>query len=150
MEALQSGGLRAEGRPLPVVLRLLPRVFHPPARVLLPRAGDEAAALDARGYRVLSLDPSAAVEGAMVADFRASDFAGAFDLVCETGGFAEGDAGTWVEACARALRPGGKAFGAFSGAGSAALITAFAPRFDVEHLRPSDFGPGFEAIFVRR
>lgn len=149
------------GRPSPVVLRLLPFVHHPPARVLVACAGGpsrEAVALEARGYRVV--ERSDGLEAAEE---------GAFDLICEAGFLstvAPEARIRYATAAARALRTGGKLFGAFLqvdepgrdappwGIGASELIALLSASFDVERLEPSDFRAGpatqFEAIFVRR
>jgi SAM-dependent methyltransferase len=171
--AAPSGGNVAAGRPSPVVLRLLPFVHHPPARVLVASSARaagvdpsrEATALEARGYRVTAADSASAAE------FLDSDHAGAFDLVCECSFLSSlppASRARWANAAARALRPGGKLFGAFLqvdepdrasppyGIGASELIALLSGAFDVERLQPSDFGapaPGasqLEAIFVRR
>lgn len=178
------------GRPSPVVLRLLPVVHHPPARVLLPGCGlgHDAKALDNRGYRVTAMDLSVhtaerarAVNGVnvTVGDFLNSDLGGAFDLLVEHTLFctiAPGDRDRYVAAAARALRPGGKIFGAFLnfegktvagplyGTNASDLLHRFSPHFEVEQLAPSGFVfhsgggaanggadiPQLEAVFVRR
>lgn len=77
-------------RPSPIVLRLLPHVHRPPARVLVAAGPEEARALAARGYEVtlVSTDPAAldAPDGGRIpvlaAELAATDFAGAWDLVC--------------------------------------------------------------------
>ena len=50
----ESGSGRATQDGTPIVLRLLPHVHHPPARVWVPEGEAEARALDARGYRVVA------------------------------------------------------------------------------------------------
>ncbi|MDP2315973.1 MAG: hypothetical protein Q8P41_23960 [Pseudomonadota bacterium] len=155
----QSGAGLARDRGAPVVLRLLPHVHHPPARVLLPDLGEghEARALDARGYRVTVLGGPAPAPGITAAagsllDAPVRDF----DLVCESGAFASLDhvsRARYVEAAATVLRPGGLLFGAFPAeeGGAGALIEQLAPRFDVARLEPSGTADGWlEAIFVRR
>ncbi len=155
MNVSPSGIGPTRDRGTPVVLRLLPHVHHPPARVALPWGGAEARALDARGYRVTVFGPGAApgieaIEGSFL-DAAPGDF----DLVCETGGFAVlGDAARarYVEAAARALRPGGLLFGAFPARDAGALLTLFGARFDAARLDPSaPADPAWlEAVFVRR
>lgn len=160
------------GRPSPVVLRLLPVVHHPPARVLVPGCGlgHDARAMENRGYRVVALDlaPAAAeraraVNGldVQVGDFLQSDFAGGFDLLLEHTLFCAirpADRDRYVAAAARALRPGGKLFGAFLdfdnanfpapgvqrpgppfGTNASDLLHRFSPHFEVERLEPSGF-----------
>lgn len=142
-------------RGAPVVLRLLPHVHHPPARVLLPWGGDEARALDARGYRVTTHGVGAPGISVATGPFL-EGATGEFDLVCENGGFAAlppEARGRYVEAAARALRPGGLLFGAFPGEDAGALLSLFGPRFDAARLEPSAFGEAsgwLEAVFVRR
>lgn len=146
-------GAGPSGRGHAAVLRLLPHVHHPPARVALPWPGDEIRALDARGYRITTFGAPSGLPG--VEDAR-----GAFldappadlDLVCETGGFALlGDAARarYVDAAARVLRPGGLLFGAFPAADTGALLTLLGARFDPARLEPSGHG-WLEAVFVRR
>ena len=81
------------------------------------------------------------------------------DLVCETGGFAALDAPgrlRYVEAAARALRPGGLLFGAFPRRDTGALLTLLGAHFDAARLDPSapsngaDADGWLEAVFVRR
>lgn len=170
------------GRPSPVVLRLLPRVHHPPARVLVPGCGPghEARALDARGYRVTAMDlPGRGPDDLPVvhADFLDADFdsealgGGGFDLVCEHAYFCSIHPvarARYVTAVAKALRPGGKLFGAFLqfdepgrtsppwGVSASELIALLSGAFDVEHLETSSFpfhlagATQIEAIFTRR
>ncbi|MFZ5477009.1 MAG: methyltransferase domain-containing protein [Myxococcota bacterium] len=164
------------GRPSPVVLRLLPFVHHPPAKVLVTTCGaaHEARALDARGYTVTCTDLPGRVVPAGVAfveaDFVASDFAGAFDLVCEHGGFSlvpPSERGRWVSAAHRALRPGGKLFGAFLtgddgdrpvapwGIRPSELLALVSDRFEVERVEKSPFthplgAPQLEVVLTRR
>lgn len=145
----------ARDRGAPVVLRLLPHVHHPPARVLLPWGGDEARALDARGYRVTTYGGGAPGVAAATGTFL-DGAPGEFDLVCENGGFAGLDPAArarYAEAAARALRPGGLLFGAFPSEDAGALLTLLGARFDAARLEPSAFGEGsgwLEAVFVRR
>lgn len=184
------------GRPSSVVLRLLPIVHHPPARVLVPGCGlgHDAAAIQKRGYSVTALDIAPAVaERALavngvsvaVADFLSADFSeagfGTFDMLCEHTLFCAidpADRDRYVDAAARALRPGGKLFGAFVdvdnaaigrqgppyGTNAAELLHRFHRSFEVERLEPSGFTfpssggasgggydyPQLEAVFVRR
>lgn len=185
-----------QGRASPLVLRLLPVIHHPPARVLVPGCGlgHEAKALDNRGYRVTAMDIAPlAVErakaqngvDAIVGDFLTADFSasglGTFDLICEHTLFCAivpADRDRYVAAAARALRPGGKLFGAFLdfdnavlkrpgppfGTSAADLLHHFHPHFEVERLEPSGFRfqtasgaadgsaelAQLEAVFVRR
>lgn len=154
-----SGGALGRDRGAPIVLRLLPHVHHPPARVLLPGVGEgnEARALDARGYRVTVMGGDAPAPGIARAPGAFLDAPPVgFDLVCEAGGFAQLDGAArarYVESASRALRPGGLLFGAFPAheAGAGELIARMAPRFDVARLEPSGVASGwFEAVFVRR
>jgi SAM-dependent methyltransferase len=184
------------GRASSVVLRLLPVVHHPPARVLVPGCGlgHEAAALEKRGYKVTALDIAPlAVErarsmnqvGARLQDFLTADFSeaslGTFDLVCEHTLYCAiepADRDRYVDAAARALRPGGKLFGAFIdfdnaahqrpgppfGTSASELLHRFHTNFEVERLEPSSFTfpssggaanggadlPQLEVVFVRR
>ncbi len=185
-----------QGRASPLVLRLLPNIHHPPARVLVPGCGlgHEARALDSRGYHVTACDiaPLAIARArsengveAILADFLTADFSdaglGTFDLICENALFCAIDPArrdAYVAAAARALRPGGKLFGAFMdfdnatikrpgppyGTSAADLLHRFHPYFEVQRLEPSAFGfhaaggganapanlPQLEAVFVRR
>jgi hypothetical protein len=154
---LSSSGLgRTRESGVPIVLRLLPHVHHPPARVAVPWGGDDARALDARGYRVTVFAEAApAVPGiaASAASFLdAPD--GEYDLVCETGGFSDlgpDHRAGYAAAAARALRPGGILFGTFPADDTGALLTLFGARFDAVRLEPSAFGGArLEAVFVRR
>lgn len=143
----------------PVILRLLPWVHHPPSEVLLLRAGEEANALYARGYRVT------------VADILNQAPEGSFDLLCEHGSFAmlpPAERPRYVAAAARALRPGGQLFGSFLeraddpnqaapyGTTASEVLRMFADHFDVHTLSPSAFAvplAGYtqlEAILIRR
>lgn len=132
------------GTASPVTLRLLSQVHHPPARVLVLGAPVDAAALDARGYRVERA-------GTDVLD-RVSE--APFDLVCEAGVFSSVPAAAYVAAVARALRPGGELFGGFRGVTPSALIHAFAPAFEVRRVDVSPFSPDgaalLEVVLVRR
>lgn len=183
------------GRPSPVVLRLLPVVHHPPARVLIPGCGlgHDALALDRRGYSVTAIDfaPLAAERArangveVQVMDFFHADFSeqglGVFDMVCEHTLFCAippSRRDDYVAAAARALRPGGKLFGAFLdfdnaalkrggppyGTSASELLHRFNGAFEVERLEPSAFTfpadggsvnggvdvPQLEVVFVRR
>ncbi|MDP2304546.1 MAG: hypothetical protein Q8P18_00795 [Pseudomonadota bacterium] len=158
-----GGGLARDGG-TPAVLRLLPHVHHPPARVLVPEVGEgnEARALDARGYRVTVMGGASPAPGITRAQGAFLDVAPvAFDLLCEAGAFGtlDGDGrARYVEAAARALRPGGLLFGAFpvEEAGAGGLIAQMSPRFDVARLEPSGGDNAGAApslilgIFVRR
>lgn len=156
MLTASGAALLRPDRPSPIVLRLLPQVHRPPARVLVAGgSGQEARALDARGYAVtlVSVDGAALDEidgqriGVMAADLSSADFGGVFDLVAT----ADGLEGASIEGAARALRAGGQLFGAFSGADAGALIRATEPWFDVVKLESSGYGSGvLEAVFVRR
>ena len=151
---MHPSGTRVD-RPSPHVLRLLPHVQPPPARLLLVGAGSghEARALDARGYEVCVLEPGVAPDvGDLVvvaADFGSTDFAGRFDLLCEIGVYGEMSRAEWVAAAARALRPGGQAFGAF-GHDASALLHAVAPAFEVERCEPSGGSDGQLEVVLRR
>jgi hypothetical protein len=116
----------------PVVLRLLPHVHHPPASVLVLGSPEDAAALNARGYRV-------EVAGAEIPS-------GGFDLVCEAGRSTPAQSGAWFEAVARALRPGGQLFGAISGLTPSELIHRAAGAFEVLRVEVSPFSAGGEAV----
>lgn len=173
--ARYSGGNLSSGeadRPSPVVLRLLAAVHHPPASVVVPGAGagHEVRALDARGYRVVASGLRGDEPGAErpPVDFLDADLHGAFDLVCEVGLYSAiplQARDRYVQAAARALRSGGKLFGAFlDGEGGEGppyptsvsdLIHRFSPHFEVERLDRSAFtaasgSPQIEAILVRR
>ncbi len=143
-------------RPSPVVLRLLPHVHPPPARVLVAGfgTGHEVQALHARGYDVVTVDAGTVPAGVstLAADFATADFAGRFDLVCEHGGLdAAPDRGAWIAACARALRGGGQLFGSFAGGSTSALLHQLAPAFDVIRCQPGGFSDGrLEVVAVRR
>ncbi|MES2639657.1 MAG: hypothetical protein V4850_09245 [Myxococcota bacterium] len=154
-----SGGALRPDRGAPIVLRLLPHVHHPPARVLVPDVGEgnEARALDARGYRVTVMGGAVPAPGvAHAAGTFLENAPVGFDLVCEAGAFGalQGAArARYVDAAAQALRPGGLLFGAFPAdeAGAGELIALMSPRFDVARLEPSGaLGGWLEAIFVRR
>lgn len=168
--ARYSGGNRPGweiDRASPVVLRLLSAVHHPPARVLVPGAGEghEARALHARGYRVTVTDAEVPGLDAAPGDFLTSDHAGAYDLLCERGRYASlapAERDAYVAAAGRALRSGGKLFGVFveSGAGAPGttasdLIHRFSAAFEVERMEASAFAApeGFgwlEVVLVRR
>ena len=147
---------------------MLFRSHHPPATVLVPGCGQgqEAAALDARGYRVTAMDV-VGKPGILQGDFLESDFGQRFDLLCERGLFANlrpSQRRRYVEAAARALRPGGQLFGVLVegpsgdqppyGTTAAEVLSMVAPWFDVVRLEPGAFQvaghPQLEAIFVRR
>ena len=158
MNLSPSGTGVTRDRGTPVVLRLLPHVHHPPARVALPWPGEEANALDARGYRV-TVFGEAQRELAPSVERAPGSFVDAptlgLDLVCETGGFAgleSAGRARYAEAAARVLRTGGLLFGAFPTDQAAALLTLFGARFDAARLQPSGIGGAdwLEAVFVRR
>lgn len=156
-------------RPSSAVLRLLPAVHHPPARVLVPgaRAVRDAEALDARGYRVTLADRSPpTVHGVrtLAADLFDLDASEPWDLVCEQGylpGLSPDLRPAWAAAVARLVRSGGKLFGALYAGDSAAgppwpvsageLTALLSGAFEVERLQPV---PGsattLEAVFSRR
>jgi hypothetical protein len=150
---MNGSGSRLD-RPSAHVLRLLPHVKPPPARLLLVGAGSdhEARALDARGYEVTLLDGEGVPEGlglpVVAADFADTDFGGRFDLLCEIGAFGRMLRADWVAAAARALRPGGHAFGAFA-TDASALLHAVAPAFEVERCEPAAGGV-LEVVLRRR
>jgi hypothetical protein len=156
------------GRPSPVVLRLLPRVPFPPARIGVagPGAAEEAEALRARGYTVVRGPDDAAV-------FVARGFPEPVDAVCESGLFrfvAPELRPAWAARVAEALAPGGRLFGGFAaGHGPAApsdpppyacsaseLLALVGGAFDADRVDPSAFhdpldgAPLVEAVFVRR
>lgn len=151
---MNSSGSRLD-RPSPHVLRLLPHVKPPPARLLLVGAasGHEARALDARGYDVTILDPGAAPDvgelPVVAAEFVHTDFGGRFDLLCETGAYSRMARGEWVAAAARALRPGGQVFGAFPNDASA-LLHAVGSHFEVERCEPAGPDAGLLEVVLRR
>jgi hypothetical protein len=151
-----SGALSSwDGGLSPAVLRLLPYVHYPPARVhVLSGSTNEQQeavfqALDARGYWVES--------GPL-------ESAGACTLICEQGQFsmlAPDKRADYVEAAARCLEPGGQLFGVFlvsdaPGALSVSeILHRFGPFFDATQLSVSSFAapPGqtlIEAILTRR
>ena len=147
-----SGAGPRTDRPSPVVLRLLPLVLPPPAKVLVVGVGSghEVQALDARGYEVTVVDDTAEGTGILAAPFAESDFGGRFDLVCERGALDGMDRDGWAAAAAKALRPGGQLFGSVSGNPSA-LLHALAPFFEVSRCQPGGFGDGrLELVAVRR
>jgi hypothetical protein len=159
MNSPSSGMGPSRDRAAPIILRLLPHVHHPPARVLVPdgREGFEARALDARGYRVTAMGDAPTAPGIAVLSGSFLDATGGpYDLVCDAGWFAQlgaRDQGRYVAAAARVLRPGGLLFGAFPAdiAGAGGLIAQIASHFDVARLEPSGAAGGwFEAVFVRR
>lgn len=157
----QSGASVAVAAPAaPGLLRLLPAVHHPPARVLLlglDALGD-ARALDARGYRVTLVDADAARAAAAglpvrVADPLGVDFHEVFDVVGETGFFAglgpEARA-TYARVVARALRPGGHLVGVFPLAADD-LVATFAEAFALGRVEPSvGDRPLTAAVLVKR
>lgn len=157
----QSGAGPRADRPSPVVLRLLPHVLPPPAKVLVigVGSGHEAYALDARGYDVTVVDDSEAATpapasnvggGVLAAPFVSSDFGARFDLVCEHGALDQLDRAAWAVAASRALRPGGQLFGSVGG-NTSALLHALAPYFEVTRCQPGGFGDGrLELVAVRR
>lgn len=156
------------------ILRLLPSVHFPPARVLvLGRAAEaEARALYARGYRVAVVDPvpplATGIER-IAADPLAADSDGAFDLVLDSG-FLDGvrpeARPAWAAAVARALRPGGMLLGTFRegdvdgasgtwGVSASELLALLGTGFDTLVLRPGFAASGaprarLEGVFVRR
>lgn len=140
-------------RPSPQVLRLLPHVKPPPARVLVVAgSGHEARALDARGYEVTVVGSAGGVGApahlpVLAVDLVDADFAGRFDLVCEVGAFATMPVAAYVAAAARALRPGGQLFGAFP-ADASALLHAVGGHFEVERCLPA--GDLLEVVLRRR
>ena len=145
-----SGMGPASERPSPLVLRLLPFVHRPPARVLVLGAGHDGAALDARGYRVTVLDLDGG-QDVLVAEFGQTNFAGEFDLICEHGALTTMAADRYAAAAARALRSGGQLFGSFPGGDVGSLIRAFVADFEPTRLEPGGFADGLlEAIFTRR
>lgn len=151
---MNGSGARLD-RPSAVILRLLPHVKPPPARVLLVGAGKghEAIALDARGYEVSVVDDDAkgpiGSVPVVAARFEDTDFGARFDLICEHGTFCEENRAAYVAAAARALRPGGQLFGAFT-VDASALMHAFAPAFDVVRCSPAGSGGGEIEVVLRR
>ncbi|MEN9785771.1 MAG: hypothetical protein RLZZ299_1035 [Pseudomonadota bacterium] len=147
----------------PVVLRLLPHVPHPPARVgFYGRERDaDAQALVRRGYRVV-LGPTEGLE--------AWSDASPLDALCETGGFRDvkpAERPAWAALAALRVTPGGVLFGAFAAGPAAAaerppwfvtpseLSALLGVAFDVERLEASAFAdpdgtPLLEAVFRRR
>ena len=128
-----SGAFRADDRTqtAPILLRLLSRLHHPPARLLVPGcgAGHEVRTLHARGYAVLAMDTvdQRADPGDLPffqGDFLRHDrsgapdistFIGTFDLICEQGllcRISPGARAAYMGAAAALLRPGGQLFGA--------------------------------------
>ena len=150
---MNGSGARTD-RPSPGILRLLPHVKPPPARLLLIGAGTghEARALDARGYEVSVVDPGEAPPirdiPVLAAEFAATDFGGRFDLACERGDFPTANRAAYVAAAARALRPGGQLFGSFS-VDASAIMHAFAPAFDVVRCQPGS-GNELDVVLRRR
>lgn len=151
---MNGSGARLD-RPSPVILRLLPHVKPPPARVLLVGmgSGHEARALDARGYDVSVVDedgaPSLGGVPVLAACFADTDFGGRYDLICEHRAFATADRPAYVAAAARALRPGGELFGAFT-VDASALMHAFAPSFDVVRCQPGGIAESELEVVLRR
>lgn len=159
----QSGVGPRTDRPSPVVLRLLPHVLPPPAKVLVigVGSGHDAHALDARGYDVTVVDDNEVGEpaaqsaysaggGVLAAPFLDSDFGARFDLVCEHGALDQMDRDAWALAASRALRSGGQLFGSVGG-NTSALLHALAPHFEVTRCQPGGFGDGrLELVAVRR
>ncbi len=149
---MNGSGARLD-RPSPALLRLLPEVKPPPARVLLVGAGlgHEARALDARGYDVTVVDETAPAPlpdlPVIAAAFADTDFGGRFDLVAEHGAFQSADRAAYVAAAAKALRPGGQLFGAFA-VSAGELLHTFSPAFDVVRCFPS--GEGALDVVLRR
>jgi hypothetical protein len=149
------------------VLRLLPRVPFPPARIGVagPGGDAEAEALRARGYVV--------VRGPDDADAFVNDgFPEPVDAVCEVGLFRfvpPAQRQAWAARVAAALLPGGRLFGPFAAAhagdtpepppyacGPSELIALLGGAFDAELVEPSAFpdpldgAPLVEAVFARR
>lgn len=128
MEWNTSGASRADDRTqtAPVILRLLPRLHHPPARLLVPGcgAGHEVRTLHARGYSVLAMDTAdhradpgglPFHRGDFLAHSRDAPDIGTFDLICEQGllcRIAPDARAVYMAAAAALLRPGGQLFGA--------------------------------------
>jgi hypothetical protein len=143
----------------PVVLRLLPHVPHPPARVAVcgPHASGDGPALRARGYRVEAGPANA--DAAMGWHPEAP-----LDAVCDGGLLRTVPLAArprWAALMALHLRPGGRLFGAFAtgdapGAiGASELSALLGGSFDVERLTESAFtdddgAPLLEAVFTRR
>lgn len=161
MEFSSGAGRQAPGGAAPGVLRLLPHVHHPPARVVVfgASAGPEARALHARGYAVVELRAGD--------DPLELDLAGSFDLVCERGWWATlhpSRRDAYVLSAARALRSGGQLFGVFPlpgegpphGVSTSELLHRFAPWFEAARLEPGAFPfagtdrPELEVVLVRR
>ena len=160
-----SGGHRpvpASGAVSPVILRLLPFIPHPPARVgVYAGQGATAGALAARGYRVVG-GPDGALTG--------WDLAAPLDALCEAGDFRAVPPAArprWAALAALAVAPGGRLFGAFASGEAASggrapwsvtaseLATLLGASFDIERLDTSAFAdpdgtPLLEAVFVRR
>jgi hypothetical protein len=156
------------GRPSPVVLRLLPRVPFPPARVGVagPGADAEADALRARGYTVVRGPDDA--QG-----FLARGFPEPVDAVCEIGLFRQvppSERPAWAARVTAALPAGGRLFGPFAAGhgpeqpaepppyacSASELLALLGGAFDAERVEPSAFhdpvdgAPLVEAVFVRR
>jgi hypothetical protein len=155
------------GRPSPVVLRLLPRVPFPPARIGVagPGADAEAEALRARGYVVVRSSDDADA-------FLRDGFPEPVDAVCEIGLFRSvppEQRPAWAARIAAALPPGGRLYGPFAAAhggdepepppyacGTSELLALLGGAFDAELIEPSAFAdpldgaPLVEAVFARR
>ncbi len=147
----------------PVVLRLLPHVPHPPARVGFygPDRDADVQALMRRGYRV-ALGPVGGLGGWTDGE--------PLDALCETGGFRDvtpAERPGWAALAALRVAPGGVLFGAFAAGQAAAaarppwfvtpseLSALLGASFDVERLEASAFAdpdgtPLLEAVFRRR
>ncbi len=163
--ATVSGGHRPHvERPVatnasPVVLRLLPHVPHPPARVAVcgPHASGDGPALRARGYRVEAGPTDAASASGWHPEAP-------LDAVCDGGLLRTVPLEArphWAARMALHVRPGGRLFGAFAtgdapGAiGASELSALLGASFDVERLTESAFtdddgAPLLEAVFARR
>ena len=85
----------------------------------------------------------------IAAEFAATDFGGRFDLLCEIGAFDSMVRSDWVAAAARALRPGGQVFGAFTNDASA-LLHAVGPAFEIERCEPAGGGSSRLEVVLRR
>jgi hypothetical protein len=160
-----SGGHRpvpSAGVVSPVILRLLPYLPHPPARVGVHAGqGATASALTARGYRVVG-GPQSPLAG--------WDLPVPLDALCEAGEFRAVPPEArprWAALVALAVRPGGRLFGAFASGEATSggrapwsvtaseLATLLGASFDIERLDTSAFAdpdgtPLLEAVFVRR
>lgn len=126
------------------ILRLLPHVQHPPARVLVLGGPGDLSALDARGYRVEAGDVS----------FIGAENDGVFDLICEGGVFGQVPPESYLAAAASHLRSGGRLFGGFTGVSASHLIHTASRHFEVERLETSstevDGVAVLEAVLRRR